>query len=87
MHTKINTNKNDPKFLTRVIWSNTSLGMQHIHQELLWKLSYTITNKNKRNSRINISGNYKIVINSPEVCFEIKRQYAKVGCKNLFIFS
>jgi hypothetical protein len=31
-------------------------------------------------------GSYKIVINSPEVCFGIKRQYAKVGCKNLNIF-
>jgi hypothetical protein len=38
--------------------------------------------KNKHNSRINISGNYKIVTNSPEVCFRIKRQYAKVGCKS-----
>jgi hypothetical protein len=43
--------------------------------------------ENKHNSRINISGNYQIVINSPEVCFGIKRQYAKVGCKNLISFS
>jgi hypothetical protein len=43
--------------------------------------------KIKNNSRINISGHYKIVINSPEVCFGIKRQYAKVGCKNLIMFS
>jgi hypothetical protein len=43
--------------------------------------------ENKHNSRINISGNYKILINSPKVCFGIKRQYAKVGCKNLISFS
>jgi hypothetical protein len=50
-------------------------------------LSYAFSKKNKHNSRINISGNYKILINSPEVCFKIKRQYAKVGCKNLTILA
>jgi hypothetical protein len=65
----------------------TSLEVQHIHLELIWNLSYAILKKTKYNSRINISGNYKIVINSPEVCFEIKRQCAKVGCKKLTIFS
>jgi hypothetical protein len=50
-------------------------------------LSYEILKKTKNNSIINISGTYKIVINSPEVCFGIKRQCAKVGCKNLIIFS
>jgi hypothetical protein len=49
-------------------------------------LSYAFFKKIKHNSRINISGNPKIVIHSPEVCFGIKRQYTKVGCKNLFIF-
>jgi hypothetical protein len=87
MHTKLNTQQNDPNFLTHVIWSKTSLGMQHIHLELLWNLSYAISKKNKHNSRINISGNYKIVINSPEVCIGIERQYAQVGCKNLISFS
>jgi hypothetical protein len=87
MHTKIVTQQNDPNFVTHVIWFKTSLGMQHIHLELLWNLSYAFTKKNKHNSRINISGNYKIVINSPEVCFGIKGQHTKVGCKNLFIFS
>jgi hypothetical protein len=29
----------------------------------------------------------KIVINSPEVCFGIKRQYAEVGCRNIISFS
>jgi hypothetical protein len=87
MHTKIITHQNDPNFLTHVIWSKTSLGMQHIHLELLWNLSYKFSKKIKHNSRIIISGNYKIVINSPEVCFAMKRQYGKVGCKNFIIFS
>jgi hypothetical protein len=87
MHTKTNTQQNDPNFLTHVIWSKTSLGMQHIHLELLWNLTYPITKENKHNSRIKISGNYKIVINSPKVCFGITRQHAKVGCKTLIIFS
>jgi hypothetical protein len=87
MHTKINSQQNDPNFLTHVIWSKNSLGMQHIHLELLWNLTYAITKENKHNSRINISDNYKIVINSPELCFGKTRQYAKVGCKNLIIFS
>jgi hypothetical protein len=42
----------------------------------LWNLSYVFSKKIKHNSRINISGNYKIVTNSPEVWFEIKRQCA-----------
>jgi hypothetical protein len=87
MHKKIITQQNDPNFLTHVIWSKTSLVVQHIHLELLCNLSYVFSKKIKHNSRINVSSNYKIVINSPEVCFGIKRQYAKVGCKNLIIFS
>jgi hypothetical protein len=87
MHTKINTEHNDPNYLTHVTWSKTSLGMQHLHLELLRNSSYVFSKKIKHNSRINISVNYKIVINSPEVRFGIKRQYTKVGCKNLFIFS
>jgi hypothetical protein len=78
MHTKINTQQKDPNFLTHVTWSKTILGMEHIHLELLWNLTYAIAKKNKHNSRINISGNYKIVINSLEVCFGITRQYAKI---------
>jgi hypothetical protein len=50
-------------------------------------LSYAILKKNKHKSRINISGDYKIVIKSPEVFFGIQRQCAKGGCKNLIIFS
>jgi hypothetical protein len=52
------------------------LDIQHIHLELLWILRYAITKKNKHISRINISDNHKIVINSPEVHFGIKRQHA-----------
>jgi hypothetical protein len=86
MHTKIITQQNDPNFLTHVIWLKTNLVVQHIHLELLWNLSCAILKKNKHNSRIIISGIYKIVNNSPEVCFGIKRQCAKVGCKNLNTF-
>jgi hypothetical protein len=87
MHTKIITHQNDPNFLTHVIWSKTSLGMQHIQLELLWNLSYKFSKKIKHNPRINIYSNYKIVINSPEVCFGTKRQCAKVGWKKLIRFS
>jgi hypothetical protein len=80
------TQQNDPNFLTHVIWSKISLVVQHIHLELLWNLSYAFSKKIKHNSRINIFVNYKIVINSPEVCSGIKRQCAKVGCKNIIIF-
>jgi hypothetical protein len=51
------------------------------------KLSYVFSKKIKNNSRINIYVDYKIVINSQEVYFGIKRQNAKVGCKNLNILS
>jgi hypothetical protein len=37
--------------------------------------------------RINISVKPKIMINSPEVYFDITRQYAQVGYKNINIFS
>jgi hypothetical protein len=87
MHTKIITQQNDPNFHTHVIWSKTSLVVQHIHLELLWNLSYAFSKKNKHNSRLIISANYKTVINSPEVCFGIKRQCAQVELKNINIFS
>jgi hypothetical protein len=61
--------------------------MQHIHLELLGILSYAFTETFKHISRINISGNYKMVINSQRVHFDIKRQHAQVGCKNLIVFS
>jgi hypothetical protein len=37
--------------------------------------------------RINISEKPKILITSPEVCFDTTRQHAQVGHKNLNIFS
>jgi hypothetical protein len=51
------------------------------------KLELCIVKEKTSIIQINISGNYKIVIDLPEVCFGIKRQYTKVGCKYLFIFS
>jgi hypothetical protein len=50
-------------------------------------VGYAITKKIKHISRINISDNYKIVINSPYMHFGINRQCADVGHKNLIIFS
>jgi hypothetical protein len=73
MGTKINTYQNDSNFLTHDLRSKTKLGMQHIHLELLWILSYVFTKKIRHISRINIFDNYKIVINSSEVHFDIKR--------------
>jgi hypothetical protein len=87
MHTKIITQQTDPNFLTHVIWLKTILLVQHIYLELLWNLSHEFLKKNKHNSRINISGIYKIVINSPEVCFGMKRQCAQVELRNINIFS
>jgi hypothetical protein len=87
MHTKLITHQNDPNFLTHVIWLKTSLVVQHIYLELLWNLSYEFLKQIKNNSRINISGNYKIVINSREVCFDITRHCAKVELQNINIFS
>jgi hypothetical protein len=87
MHTKINKHQNDPNFLAHDLRSKTRLGMPHMHLELLWILSYAITKENKHISRINISVNHKIVINSLKVHFRIQTQHAEVGHKNLIIFS
>jgi hypothetical protein len=87
MHTKINTQQNDPNFLTHVIWLKTSLVVQHIYLELFWNLSYEFLKKIKHNSRIIISIIHKILINSPEACFDITRQCAQVELKNINIFS
>jgi hypothetical protein len=48
-------------------------------------LSYVFSKKTKHNSRINISVNNKIEINSPGLCFGIKRQYQKLGAK-IYLF-
>jgi hypothetical protein len=87
MHTKINTPQNDPNFLTHVIWFKSSLVEQHIHLGLLWNLSYEFLKKIKHNSKTIISGIHKIMINLPEVYFDITRQYAQVEQKNINIFS
>jgi hypothetical protein len=50
-------------------------------------VSYAFSKKIKHISRINISDNHKIVINSPEVYFGITRQHAEVGAKNITIFG
>jgi hypothetical protein len=86
MHRKINKHPNNPNFLTHVLWSKTNLGMQHIHLELPLLLGYSFTKKIKHNLRINTSGKYKIVINSSEVHFGIKRPQAEIGHKNIIIF-
>jgi hypothetical protein len=87
MHTKIITHQNDPNFLTHAIWPKTSLVVRHIYLELLWNLSYEVLRKIKHNSRIIISLIFKIVINSPEVCFGMKIQCAQVELKNIDIVS
>jgi hypothetical protein len=69
------------------LWSKPKLGMQHIHLELLWILSYAFSKRIEHISRINIYDKYKIVINSPKVHLGIKRQHAEVGHKNLIILS
>jgi hypothetical protein len=61
--------------------------MQHKHLELLLNLTYAITKKNNYISRINSLNNYKMVINSPEVHFDIKREHAEIGHNNFIIFS
>jgi hypothetical protein len=65
MHTKLNTRQTEPNFLTYVIWPKTT-------PRTIMNLELYIF-KIKHISRINISGNCKIGINSPEVGFGIKR--------------
>jgi hypothetical protein len=81
MHTKIKTHQNYPNLLTHDMWSKTNIGMQHIHLELLRILSYAFSKKIKHISRLNISSNQKIVINSPEVYFGIQDNMQKLGTK------
>jgi hypothetical protein len=50
-------------------------------------LSYVFSKKIKHISRINIYGNHKIVINSPEVYFRVTRPHAEVGHKNIIAFG
>jgi hypothetical protein len=64
----------DPNFLPLFLWSKTRLGIQHILLGILKNWIYAITYKTRHKSRINISGRAKIMVNSPEVYFSIKRQ-------------
>jgi hypothetical protein len=50
-------------------------------------LSCVFSKKTKHISRINISDNSKIVLNSPDVYSGITRQHATVGHKNITIFG
>jgi hypothetical protein len=61
--------------------------MQHIHLDLLQILSYAFTKKIRHISRINISVEHKIMVNSPEVGLCITRLYPKVEHKKIFSFS
>jgi hypothetical protein len=81
MHTKINTQQNDPNFLTRVIWSKASLVVQHTHLKLLWNFSYVFSKKTMHNSRIIIYRIYKILINWPEVFLELKDSVQRLVAK------
>jgi hypothetical protein len=87
MHTKINKHQNDPNFLMHALWPKTSLNNQQVHLETLLILIHKFTKENMHKLRINIFVKPKIVINSPEVCFDIERQHAQVGHKNIIIFG
>jgi hypothetical protein len=74
MHIKINKALPDPNFLSLFLWSKTRLGIQHVHLGLLHNWIYAITYKTRHKSRNNIPGRDKIMVKSPEVYFNIKRQ-------------
>jgi hypothetical protein len=77
----------DPNFLKlslTVSLVQNKASNQHIHLGLLYNLRYAITYKTRHKSRINIHSRDKIMLNSPEVHFSIKRQYPEVGHKKLF---
>jgi hypothetical protein len=74
MPVKINKALQDPNFLPQLLWYKTKINNQHVQIGLLYNLIYANTYKTKHNSRINISGRDKIMVNSPEVYFSIKRQ-------------
>jgi hypothetical protein len=87
MHTKINKPQNDPIDLIHALWSQTSLKNQQAHLEVLLILLHKFTKENMHKLGIIISYKPKIMINSPEVCFDITRHHAHVGHKNINIFS
>jgi peroxiredoxin len=55
--------------------------------EPLLNLVYYFTKENTHKSRIIISVNPKFMTNSPDVPFDITRQCAQVGLKNINIFN
>jgi hypothetical protein len=55
--------------------------------ESLLNLVYSFTKENMHNSRIIISVNPKIMLNSQDVHFDITRQCAQVELKNMNIFN
>jgi hypothetical protein len=67
MHTKINTDQNDPIFLMHALWSQTSLKNQQAYLESLLNLLHEFTKENMHKLIIIISDKQKIMINSPEV--------------------
>jgi hypothetical protein len=87
MHTKLNRHQNDPISLIHALWSKTSLRDQQVHLKTLLILLHKFTNEIMHKLRIIISDKPKIMINSLEVCFDITRQHAQVGHKNINIFS
>jgi hypothetical protein len=74
MHIKLNKALLDPNFLSLFLWSKTRLSNQHIHIGLLYILRYAITYKTNNKTRINIYSRDKIMVNSPEMHFSIKKQ-------------
>jgi hypothetical protein len=55
--------------------------------ESLLNLVYKFTKENMHKSRIIISVNPKIMVNSQDVHFSIPRQCAQVGVKNINMFN
>jgi hypothetical protein len=86
MHDKITVADLELNFLPQVLWPKTSLGNQQTHLWLLWILLYIFMIEIKHKLGNNISNRYRIRIKSPEMHFNITRQYPRVGLKNNYIF-
>jgi hypothetical protein len=54
-----------------MLWPKTSLNNQQTLLDLFWILIYAFMNKNKNKFGNNISNRDKIMVNSPEVHFDI----------------
>jgi hypothetical protein len=64
----------NPNFLLHMLWSKTILNNQQTLLDLFWILIYAFMNKNKLKLGNNISNRDKIIVNSPQVHFDITRQ-------------